>query len=243
VLVHGAAADHTTWRVVAPMLAQRHAVHAVDRRGRGGSGDTAPYAIEREFEDVAAVAEALAGEAGSPVPVVGHSFGGRVALGAALLTPAIDRVVSYEGAPAPPDRPYQAADLVGRLAALATNGRDEELLETFLREVVGMDERDLSAYRANPVWPERVRAAPTVVRELAAEASPAAALSALGAVAVPVLQVLGSDSLLAFHDATRALDERLATGRIVVLASARHAAHHTHPDAFVAAAEAFLAER
>ena len=83
VLVHGASADHTTFRVVGPLFARRFAVHAIDRRGRGASGDTDPYAVEREYEDVAAVAEAIATDAGEPVAVIGHSFGGRVALGAA----------------------------------------------------------------------------------------------------------------------------------------------------------------
>ena len=98
-VVHGATADHTTFRVVGPLLATSFTVHAIDRRGRGASGDTAPYAIEREFEDLAAVAEALATESGTSVDVVGHSYGGRCALGAALRTDALGRVVSYEGAP------------------------------------------------------------------------------------------------------------------------------------------------
>ena len=60
ILVHGTTGDHTTFRVVGPMFATWRTVHAMDRRGRGASGDTLPYAIEREFEDVAAVADALA---------------------------------------------------------------------------------------------------------------------------------------------------------------------------------------
>jgi pimeloyl-ACP methyl ester carboxylesterase len=51
VLVHGTSADHTRWAPVLPPLASRFTVYAMDRRGRGGSGDTDPYAIEREFED------------------------------------------------------------------------------------------------------------------------------------------------------------------------------------------------
>ena len=101
VLVHGTTADHRTWRVVGPDLATRWRLHAIDRRGRGDSGDEDPghYAIEREFDDLAAVAEALAAEAGGPVDVVGHSLGGRIALGASLRTAAIRRIVAYEGAP------------------------------------------------------------------------------------------------------------------------------------------------
>jgi pimeloyl-ACP methyl ester carboxylesterase len=240
VLVHGAAADHTTWRVVGPRLAQRFSIWTLDRRGRGASGDGPEYAVEREFEDVAAVAAALAGDSGAPIPVVGHSFGGRVALGAATLAPAIGRLVVYEGAPSPPDRPYQAADLVGRLAALRDAGAAERLLETFLAEVVGMSDADLTAYRANPVWPDRVAAAPTIVRELQAEASPAAGLEALGRVGVPVLQLLGSASRAPFHAATAALAERLPRGQVALIDGARHAAHHTHPDRFVAEVLRFL---
>ncbi|HEX6132236.1 MAG TPA: alpha/beta hydrolase, partial [Actinomycetota bacterium] len=217
IVVHGAAADHTTWRVSGPRLALRHTVWGVDRRGRGASGDTAPYEVEREFEDVAAVADVLAAESGGGVPVVGHSFGGRVALGAALRSASIAAVVSYEGAPAPAGQSYQAHDLAARLETLRDEGRNEELLETFLREVVGMGRDDLGAYRANPVWPARVAAAPTIVREIRAEAAPAAGLEALGRVVVPVLQVLGGDSLPVFGLATRALDARLRDGRMVVI--------------------------
>ena len=103
-----------------------------------------------------------------------------------------------------------------------------------------MTPADLAAYRANPVWPARAAAAGTILRELEAEAAPAASLDALGRVRQPVLQILGSASLPVFRDATLALDERLAEGRVVVIDGAQHAAHHTHPDAFVSAVEAFL---
>jgi pimeloyl-ACP methyl ester carboxylesterase len=56
-----------------------------------------------------------------------------------------------------------------------------------------------------------------------------------------VLQILGGASLPVFREATLALDERLADGRVVVIDGARHAAHHTHPDAFVDAVRTFLA--
>ncbi|MGH2475002.1 MAG: alpha/beta fold hydrolase, partial [Candidatus Limnocylindrales bacterium] len=171
-LVHGAAADHTTFRVVGPLLGQSFEVYAMDRRGRGASGDTAPYAIEREFEDVAAVAGAIAQERGIPtIDVVGHSYGGRCALGAALLTPSIGRVVAYEGAPTPPGDRYGDDALATELTRLADAGRGEILLETFMTRVVGMTPDELAAYRADPIWPRRVAAGPTIARELAVEAS------------------------------------------------------------------------
>jgi pimeloyl-ACP methyl ester carboxylesterase len=242
VLVHGAAADHTTFRVVGPMFAERHAVHAIDRRGRGASGDASPYSVVREFEDLAAVVDQVAGETGRGVDVVGHSFGGRCGLGAALKTPNLRRLVVYEGAPAPSESPYQEPDVLPRLEELKAAGRNEGLLMTFLGRVVGMSEPDLEAYRANPVWPLRVAAAPTIVRELQAEASAAADLATLGAVGQPVLQILGGESRAEFRLATEALDARLAHGRVLVIDGAKHAAHHTHAQQLVDAIEAFLAE-
>lgn len=248
VLVHGATADHTTWRTSGPLLGARHPLHAVDRRGRGGSGDGppgAPYSIEREFEDLVAVVEALAADTGGPLDVVGHSYGGRIALGAALRTESIRRVVSYEGAPPPPDGPgYQEADAatLRRVAALVAAGDRDEALATFMRDVVGMPAADLAAFRADPIWPRRAAAMDTTIRELGAETSGAASLDALGAVRQPVLQVLGGASAAVFGAATRALDARLRNGRVVTIDGARHAAHHSHAPAFVAAIEAFLAE-
>ena len=241
VLVHGAAADHTTFRVLGPLLASRFTIHAIDRRGRGESGDTSPYAIEREFEDLAAVATALAQETGGPVDLFGHSYGGRCALGAALLTPDIARVISYEGAPTPPGERYGDAALPRELAALAAAGQDETLLETFMTRVVGMSPDELDRYRADPVWPRRVAAARTIAREVAVESGEEAGLDRLSAVEQAVLQVLGGDSRREFRVATAALDDRLAAGTIVVIPGATHAAHHTHPEAVVEAVIAFLA--
>jgi pimeloyl-ACP methyl ester carboxylesterase len=238
-LVHGAAADHTTFRTVGPLFGVRFGVHAIDRRGRGASGDRDAYSIEREFNDVALVVERLAADSGREVDVIGHSFGGRIALGAALRADSIRRVVVYEGAP-PADEPYQAPGLRQRLERILAEDGPAALFETFLAEVIGMTSADIAAYRANPVWPDRVAAAPTILRELDAESSPAAGLDALGAVKVPVLQILGGDSRPAFRRATEALDARLANGYVVVIDGARHAAHHTHAARFVAEVEAFL---
>ncbi len=245
VLVHGATADHTTWRTTGPLLERRSRLHAIDRRGRGASGDRPDYSIEREFEDLAAVADAAAAEAGSPVDVVGHSYGGRCALGAALLTSSIGRLIVYEGAPSPPaargiGAGYQPLGVQERIAELIEAGNRDAALETFMREIVQMPPAALAAFRADPIWPVRAAAVGTTLRELEGEASPAASLEALGRVDVPVLQVLGGDSAPPFRAATEALDARLRSGTVVVIEGARHAAHHTHAGEFVAAVESFL---
>ena len=243
VLIHGAAADHTAFRTVAPLFARRHLVVAIDRRGRGASGDTAPYAIEREYEDVAAVVDAVARKTGRSVDVLGHSFGGRCALGAAALTRAVRRLVVYESAPAPPGLTFEPPELIGRLRALEAAGDRAGVLRAFMAEVAGMTDAELAAYEANPIWARRVAAVPTILRELTAEAAggdPAGLSSFAQAIRVPVLQLLGGDSRPIFRLGTEALDAALPDGRIAVLPGQRHAAHHTSPDLFVAEVERFL---
>ena len=90
-LLHGATGAHWSFRYILPLLVERFTLYAVDRRGRGESGDATDYAIEREFEDVAAIVDSLA----EPANVVGHSYGATVALGALLVTPNIERLVVY----------------------------------------------------------------------------------------------------------------------------------------------------
>lgn len=242
-LVHGATADHTTWRAVGPRFAARRLVFAMDRRGRGASSDAPAYAIEREFEDVAAVAEALAARAGvqgGHVDVAGHSYGGRCALGASLLTQVIRRLVVYEGAPVPPGMTYRPPGLVDAVRAALGRGDNEAALSTFLVGIVGMSDAALDAYRRDPVWPARVAAAHTILREIEAEATDPASIEGLAAVKAPVLLILGSISRSPFRIGTDALVARLADARVVVIEGAAHAAHHTHEAEFVELVERFL---
>ena len=95
-LVHGTTADHTTtWRFVLPELQQHFMVYAMDRRGRGDSGDCPGYDLQREAEDLAAVADSI----GAPVSLLGHSHGALCAIEAALITTNVRRLILYEGVP------------------------------------------------------------------------------------------------------------------------------------------------
>ena len=240
ILVHGATADHTTFRAVAPLFGRSRRLLAIDRRGRGASGDAATYAIEREFEDIAAVAEDAAVRFGDPVDVLGHSYGGRCALGASLLSEAIRKVVAYEGAPVPTGSSYRPDGLLEAVRASLARGDPDAAISGFLAGVVGMSDAELARYRAEPVWPARVAAAHTILRELEAETSPPASIEALASVRVPVLLILGGSSRSPFGVGTRAFADRLAHAEVVTIEGAAHAAHHTHVAEFVAAVEAFL---
>ena len=231
VLVHGAVADHTRWRPLLPYLEPHATVHAMDRRGRGASGDAPAYDLAREFEDVAAVVDAVAAAAGSAVDLYGHSFGGLCAFGGATLTANLGRLVLYEGwPPADPAGHGIPPGVADRLDALLAGGDHEAVVEAMFREVVRMPEAELAALRAQPAWPTRVAAAPTIVREL--RAIPRAALDPARAarIAVPTLLLTGSDSRDPFAADTRAVAAALPDARVVVLEGQQHVADILDPE-------------
>ena len=135
-------------RPMAARLAERFTVLAYDRRGRGESGDTAPYALEREVEDL----EALLGAAGGSASVLGFSSGAALALEAAHRGLPIERLVLYE----PPfivddTRPPLPADFVPHLASLLAAERRAEAVQLFLK-VVGMPAFLVGLMRFFPGW-------------------------------------------------------------------------------------------
>src|SRR5208283_5201874 len=91
-MAHGGLCDRFAWYFVVPLLARKFTVYTFDRRGRGASGDTPPYAAEREREDIAAILRAI----GEPVHLLGHSAGGILALQTAERTRDLLSLILYE---------------------------------------------------------------------------------------------------------------------------------------------------
>lgn len=244
VVVPGTTSDHTTWRFVLPLLEPHVTVHAVDRRGRGRSGDGAGYSLDREYDDVAAVVDAAAATNGAPVDVLGHSYGGNVAFGAAARTVNIRRLVLYEGWPVP-DIAHRtfAPEMLERLEALLAQGRPEQLLETFYRDIVKMSEAEISSIEAAPTWPARVAAAPTVPRELRAFGEQAFDPEWAARIDVPVLLLVGSDSPVDIKADPEVVAAALPDARIRILEGQMHMAHLTDPEMFAECVLTFLAER
>jgi len=161
VLVHGTAADHARWAPVLPALAERFTVLAVDRRGRGESGDARDYAIGREFEDIAAVAD----HAGGGACVLGHSFGALCALEGALLSRPLRALVLYE----PPGKgSVPSGDALARLETLLAEGDRDRFMGVFMAEVAGVRPEQIEAMRSQPAWTARLAAAHPIPRELRA---------------------------------------------------------------------------
>jgi pimeloyl-ACP methyl ester carboxylesterase len=241
VLVHGATADRTRWAGVSPRLAASFTVYAIDRRGRGHSSDAADYSIEREFEDVAAVVDAIAAADG-PVNLLGHSFGGICALEGARLTSHLRRLVLYEPAGMALDSPLPP-DIVERLETLLAAGQREQLLETFFREVVRMPERELALFRTRPAWAGRVAAAHTLPRELRAIEGYRFDRDRIAAVSVPSLVLAGGDSPAEVRSICDLVADALPDGRLEVMPGQQHIAMDTAPDLFVNAVTTFLVPR
>jgi pimeloyl-ACP methyl ester carboxylesterase len=194
VLVHGAFTGraHPTLRSVATALAPWFTVYNYDRRGRGGSGDTQPYAVEREIEDLAA----LVATAGGTAMVFGGSSGAGLALSAALVNPAITKLALWEPPyHADPSAPRLPGDFAGRLTALVDAGRPGDAVERFLVDAADAPAAAVAAMREQPSWAGMEAIARTLAYE-AAVMGPGNALPAgrLATIAQPTLVLTGGAS-------------------------------------------------
>ncbi|GAA4855003.1 alpha/beta hydrolase [Kitasatospora terrestris] len=178
---------------LAAQLAAHHTVHTYDRRGRGESGDTAPYAVEREIEDLAAVIAA----AGGTAAVYGISSGAALALRAAERGLGITRLAVYEPPFATEDG--QRERFTGYAAGLAADlaeGRPGDAVARFMA-FVGAPEPVVEQMRSSPAWPAFEAVAPTLAYDAAVLDAPAGAgvpMAALAGLAVPVLVLAGGAS-------------------------------------------------
>ncbi len=243
VLVHGAPADHTRWLPLLPYLEPHATVHAIDRRGRGGSGDAEIYDIGREHEDIAAVVDHVAEVSGSAVDVYGHSFGGFAAFGAAPLTSSIRKLVLYEGWPVTnPDVYALPADVEREMESLAAAGDTDGVIETMFRTLMDMPDDELEALKAAPSWAGRVAAAPTLTREVRACVQNAFDPELAARITVPVLVVTGKESGEPAKADVGTLTAALPDARVVEMDGQGHVADVLAPEVFARHLLAFLCE-
>jgi pimeloyl-ACP methyl ester carboxylesterase len=237
VLVHGTTADHTRWAPVLPGLERHFTVFAMDRRGRGASGDAEAFALEKEYEDVAEVVRST----GGATDLLGHSYGGLCALEAALLAGNLRRLVLYEPAFATPGTKIYEPGIKQRLEALVQEGDRELLLTTFFRDVAQMSEADIGSLKAAPSWQGRLAAAHTAVRELA-DGDYVFEPERFRKLDVPTLLLVGSESPPMLTMPIQLLASVLPDARVVVMPGQGHAAMNTAPDLFLREVIAFLTE-
>lgn len=159
ILVCGGSVDRSSNAPLAALLAQHFTVFNYDRRGRGESGDTAPYAVEREIEDIAAVAEAGSGSA----YLYGSSSGAALALEAARQLPGtITKLALWEVPYIPDGFPRPPADTAKTFADLVAAGRRGDAAEYFMAKVVGLPPEFVAQARSSPWWPAQEAIAHTL---------------------------------------------------------------------------------
>lgn len=165
ILVGGALSERSANAPLVKLLAPRFTVFSYDRRGRGDSGDTAPYAVGREIEDI----EALIAEAGGAAFVYGKSSGAVLALEAAnAFSDRIKKLALYE----PPlivddGRPPPPPGYAEQLDALIADGRRGEAIEFFMTKVVDMPAEAVAPMRKAPAWPKMEAMAHTLAYDVA----------------------------------------------------------------------------
>jgi pimeloyl-ACP methyl ester carboxylesterase len=223
VLVHGTTADHSRWTPVLPALEQHFTVYAVDRRGRGGSGDSEDYSIERE-----------------PAFLLGHSYGAVCALEAALLTRNVRKLVLYEPGMNVTGEQIYPPGFIDRLDALLEAGDRDGVISTMMRDLVRMPQEEVEYLRSLPAWHERVKAAHTVPRELHADEHYHFVAKRFKSLSTPTLVLEGSDTPAFLKAADKAVDETLPNSRIVVMPGQGQAAIDTGTDLFTTEVVRFL---
>ncbi|MGD9701192.1 MAG: alpha/beta fold hydrolase [Acidimicrobiia bacterium] len=226
-LVHGSIADHTTLAPLIDELRTDMTTYSMDRRGFGASGDTAPYSIERDFDDVAAVVDAVAAGAEGPVALFGHSYGASCAMGGAARTSNVHHLVLYEPSLG---LTYPPGSIETIETAIAAGDLDAAVVAVLV-EILELSEEEIAAMRAsqNPNWATRIASAWTLPRECEVEERWVFRPGQFDAITAPTKLLAGSESPADLAKATDNACAAIADARIHTLAGHAHMAHKSDP--------------
>jgi pimeloyl-ACP methyl ester carboxylesterase len=223
ILVDGALTVHSSGSgsELAALLAPHFTVYGFDRRGRGESGDTLPYAVDREIDDI----EAVIDRAGGPAFLYGHSSGGPLAMRAAIrLGGRVSKIAMYE----PPYNNDPGAQeswsrYLRQLEVALAEGRRGDAVALFMR-FIGMPAEQVDGMRRAPFWPGMEAVAPTLAYDHAAILGEPWSVPAelAGRVSIPALVMSGDAGLPFMPDAARVLSQAIPQGRLRMLAGQTH---------------------
>jgi pimeloyl-ACP methyl ester carboxylesterase len=222
ILVDGALTVHSSGSgELGKLLAPHFTVYGFDRRGRGESGDTLPYAVDREIDDI----EALIDRAGGSAFLYGHSSGGPLAMRAAIrFGGKVSKIAMYE----PPYNNDPGAQeswsqYLRQLRQALAEGRRGDAVALFMR-FVGMPAEQVEAMRRAPYWPGMEAVAPTLAYDHAAIlGEPWSVPTELAArVSMPALVLAGDASLPFMPDTAQVLSQAIRNGQLRMLADQTH---------------------
>lgn len=231
ILVHpafGHRAFNPEFAELAQLLSSRFTVFNYDRRGRGESGDTPPYAVEREIEDLAALIDVAGGSAF----VYGMSSGAVLAVEAKNRGLAIAKLALYEPVYIVDDsRPPLPGDYVARLTKLVTAGRNGAAVEYFMINGPGVPAEFVAQMRTQPVWHAFEALAPSLVHDATISAAtmtgrPVTA-DRVVCVTVPTLVIAGTMAPDWARNGAQALADALPNGRVSTVEAEFHRASPT----------------
>jgi pimeloyl-ACP methyl ester carboxylesterase len=218
VLVCGGSVDRNSNVPLAHHLAADFSVFNYDRRGRGDSGDTPPYAIEREIEDIQAVIEAAGGQAG----LFGSSGGATLALLAAGAGLPVTKLAMWEPPYMPEGVPTPPADQVEQLETMVAEGRRGDAVEYFMSKVVGMPPEVVAGVREEPFWAKAEALAHTLAYDARIMGDYRIPADRAANVTVPTLVIAGGADMPFMRDTAAALAEILPQGEARFLDGQRH---------------------
>ncbi|MEU2555944.1 alpha/beta hydrolase [Streptomyces sp. NPDC013313] len=219
ILVSGAMSTGGTVAPLAHRLADRCTAVVYDRRGRGESGDTAPYAVEREVEDLAALVDAVGGAAG----LYGVSSGGALMLEAVASGLPVRQAAVYEVPFADSlDGGAGKRAYTERLEKALSEGRRGDAVELFLR-LTGLGEETISSARQSPMWAGMESVAPSLAYDDAVMGDGVLPRERLAGISVPVLSVAGGASPGWLREAAEAIARTVPQGAYRALEGQTHA--------------------
>lgn len=201
------------------MLAENFTVINYDRRGRNESGDTLPYSVEREVEDIAA----LINDVGGPAFVVGFSSGAALALRAAAAGLNIKKLVLYEppyivnmGGHTPP------ADAEAQFKRLVAEGRRSSAVKFFMKDLVGMPGIIPVIMTLTPVWSKLKAVAHTLPYDAAIMEGFTLPVKMAASVTTPTLVMSGEKSPIALRNAAQEIAEAIPNAQRKILIGQKH---------------------
>ncbi|WP_435135050.1 alpha/beta fold hydrolase [Actinacidiphila sp. bgisy144] len=221
VLMNGAFRDHTIFDALVPELAPHCTVYVYDRRGRGESGDSPAYAVEREIEDLAALID----EAGGAAVVFAGSTGANLALEAAMAGLPITRLALHEPYFRTAGHPKPPADCMEVLRGLLADGRRGETAEYWLTELLGLSPAVLADWRRGPLWATNEANAHTLLYDTAILGDFEVPEQRLATLRVPSLVVHSESTGDWLRDAARATARALPNGWGMGLPGTWHRIH------------------
>jgi pimeloyl-ACP methyl ester carboxylesterase len=233
ILVCGGSTDRMANAGLAAPLAADFTVLNYDRRGRGDSGDTPPYAVEREVEDLAAVIDAAGGSAS----VYGTSSGAALVLDAAASGVAATKIALWEPPYVPEGGPRPPADTAATFTRLVDAGRRDAAVEFFMSTVVGLPPEFVAGARSQPFWAAQEAIAHTLAYDATIMDDYRLPVERAASVTTPALVLTGGASFPWMAETGQALADALPNGQHRVLEGQQH---NVAPDVLAAVLKQFF---